>query len=68
MQTPQKGCKNAFDVSLNQKSVSIASNAPVATMDRNTLFNPTNLGYTPTNDLANDFAMVGLVHKTMIVL
>ena len=33
----------------------------VATTNRNALFDPTNLGNTPTNDLANDFAMIGLV-------
>ena len=40
----------------------------VATMNRTTLVDPTNLGNTPTNDLANDFATIGIVHKTMIVL
>ena len=32
----------------------------VATMNRNTPFDPMNTGNTPTNDLANDFAMDSL--------
>ena len=40
----------------------------VATIRGDTLFDPKNLGNSPTDDLANDFAKIGLVHKTMIVL
>ena len=34
-------------------------------MNSNTLFDPTNLWNIPTNDLANDFVMICLVHKTI---
>ena len=71
MQIPQKGCRRVFDVSLNQKKVCQLRPTllfEVATLNPFTVFDPTNLGNTSINDLANDFAMIGLVHNTMIVL
>ena len=52
------------DMFLSRQDASITKRA----VNRNTLFDPTNLWNTPTHDLANDFAMIGLVHKDIIVL